>query len=110
MFSRELADRRIKKPTISDRDTAFILLWEYKFISQPLNGAFTRLIIFFPPKSQCAFFVQACFETEKQQKPVTINAVKGDLRKEIFGNKKRNAIPCLSRNTFLSVAERKAKQ
>lgn len=52
-------------------------------------------------------FVQARLGGETSKKPVTINAVKGDVRKCTF---RKNKIPCPPVNTFLSVAERKAKQ
>lgn len=51
-----------------------------------IHGAFTQL--FFFPVSVC--FLYKRVSEEKQRKPVTINAVKGDLRKHVR-NEKRNA-------------------
>lgn len=52
--------------------------------------------------SVCAFFLYKRVSEEKHQKPVTISAVKGNLREQMFGNIKKPL------NTFPS--ERKATQ
>lgn len=79
-------EQNTKQDTLS-----LFLQWEYKLGTQPSmehshNGVF---VVFF----QSVCFLYKRILEERHQKPVTINAVKGDFMRHTFGKNEQNAVP-----------------